>query len=138
MIESITGLLVGVASIFLAKRFNGEHWMYAASLVALPAIYCLFALYAGEGATGLKELMVGIPFLLGGLLFAFISLPMSGYVVGGLWLLHGMYDLTHELFFTNPGAPDWYPVFCASVDFVIGFYVLWLCVHLKKSDLRAT
>ncbi|QZP31516.1 DUF6010 family protein [Pseudomonas sp. DR48] len=138
MIEGITGLLVGVASIFLAKQLSGERWMYAACLVTLPAIYCLFALYAGDRATGLKELMVGIPFLLGGLLFAFASLPTSGYVVGGLWLLHGMYDMTHELFFTNPGAPDWYPVFCASVDFVIGFYVLWLGIRLKKTDLRTT
>jgi len=138
VIEGMVGLLVGVLAIVLAKRFQVERWMYSASLVALPGIYCLFALYAGEQATGFKELMVGIPFLIGGILFALVNVRKSACIVGGLWLLHGVYDLTHELFFTNPGAPDWYPIFCASVDFVIGSYVLWLCVRLKNPELRAT
>lgn len=138
MFEAMAGLLVGALAIMIAKLAKGESWMYSVCLIALPGIYCLFALYAGDPATGMKELMMGIPFLVAGFLFALICLPVSAYVIGGLWLLHAVYDLTHDMFFTNPGAPEWYPVFCASVDFVIGLYVLWLCMSLKKPELHTT
>lgn len=138
MIEAITGLLVGVLAIALARMAKGERWMYSVSLIALPSIYCLFALYAGEQTVGVKELMFGLPFFFAAIVFAFTSLPKSSGIVGVLWILHGAYDLTHHLFFTNPGAPAWYPVFCASVDAVIGCYLLWLCARLNRTRLHAT
>jgi len=138
MIEAITGLLVGVLAIAVAKIAKGERWMYSVSLITLPSIYCLFALYAGERSVGVRELIVGAPFFFAGILFAFVSLPVSSGIVGALWVLHGAYDLSHQMFFTNPGAPAWYPVFCACVDFVIGFFLLWLWARLRRLRSQAT
>ena len=70
------------------------------------------------------------------LLFVIASARLSAIAVGGLWILHGLYDLTHGLFFTNPGIPGWYPVFCFSVDVVVGAYVLWLSRHIPEANLR--
>ncbi len=132
MIAGICGLLFAVFAILFARRVHGEHWLYAITLVALPGIYSFFAFYAGEATVGFDELIFGIPFIAGGLLLVLSSTPQTLMVIGALWILHALYDLTHEWFFINPAAPGWYPMFCASVDFVIGLYVLRLAIKAKK------
>jgi len=99
-------------------------------------LYAFFALHAGEQAVGVKEMIYGIPFVVVGLVFAFLSVPHSALVVGAFWMLHGLYDLTHSQLFTNAGVPSWYPVFCFSVDVVIGAYLLWLSRRISNANLR--
>ncbi len=110
--------------------------MYSLGLLTLPSLYASFALHAGEQALGVKEMIYGIPFIVAGLVFVFVSVRLSAAVVGVFWILHGLYDLAHNQFFTNPGAPGWYPVFCFSVDVVVGGYVLWLSHRIPDANLR--
>ena len=130
------GLVVGIASVVGARRIGGERWMYSATLLLLPIIYIGFALVDGDGSIGVKELLVGLPWILGGLAALFLSLPRTAILVGGLWILHGVFDVAHDQFFTNPGVPDWYPAACAGTDLVIGGYLLWLATRLQSADLR--
>ena len=65
----------------------------------------------------------GVPYVVAGLVFAFVSFRRSAVVVGVLWLLHGLYDLVHGQVITNIGVPGWYPIFCFVVDAVIGAYL---------------
>jgi len=83
-----------------------------------------------------KEMIYGIPFFVAGLVFATVSVRYSAVVVGGLWILHGLYDLTHSQLITNAGVPGWYPVWCFSVDVVIGAYLLWLSRRIANANLR--
>ena len=136
MIEALIGVAVGVLTIVLARFIRGQRWLYSIGLLTLPGLYALFALHAGEQAVGVKEMIVGIPFVVVGLVFAFVSVRKSAVVVGAFWILHAVYDLTHSLFFTNPGVPGWYPVFCFSVDIVVGAYLLWLSRRLPHANLR--
>ena len=136
MIEALIGVAVGVLTIVLARVIHGQHWVYAIGLLTLPSLYASFALHAGEQAVGVKEMIYGIPFLIGGLVFAFASVRHSATVVGALWILHGLYDLAHGQLFTNPGVPAWYPVFCFLVDVVVGAYVLWLSRRIPNANLR--
>jgi hypothetical protein len=99
-------------------------------------LYAFFALQAGERAVGVKELIYGIPFIAAGLAFAFVSVRQSAVVVGAFWILHGLYDLTHSRLITNAGVPGWYPVWCFSVDVVIGAYLLWLSRRIPEANLR--
>jgi hypothetical protein len=99
-------------------------------------LYAFFALLAGEQAVGVKEMIYGGPFVVAGLVFTFVSVRQSAVVVGAFWILHGLYDLTHGQFFTNAGVPGWYPVFCFSVDAVIGAYLLWLSRRISNANLR--
>lgn len=132
----LVGLIVGVLGIASARHFKGESWIYSSTLIILPIIYVGFALYDGDGSIGVKEILVGLPWLLGGLATLFFSLPKSAILVGGLWILHGIFDLAHDQLFTNPGVPDWYPVACAGTDIVIGLYLLWLAPRLQQANLR--
>jgi hypothetical protein len=136
VIEALIGAAVGVLTIVTARWMRGERWLYAVGLVTLPSIYASFALRAGEPAVGLKEMICGLPYVVAGLVFAFVGVRQSAVIVGALWLLHGVYDLAHDRFVTNVGVPGWYPIWCCVVDVVIGAYLLWLSRRLPDADLR--
>ena len=136
MIEALVGAAVGVLTIVLARIIRGQRWLYSIGLLVLPSLYALFALRAGEQAVGVEEMIYGIPFVVAGLVFAFVSVRQSAVVVGAFWLLHGLYDLAHGRLLTNSGVPDWYPVWCCAVDVVIGAYLLWLSRRVPDANLR--
>ena len=136
MIAAFIGVALGILVILLARTIRGERWMYSIGLLTLPSLYALFALRAGDPAVGLEEMIYGLPFLVVGLVFAFVNLRLSAVVVGSFWILHGVYDLVHDQFVSNAGVPDWYPAFCFCVDVVIGVYLLWLSRRLPDADLR--
>lgn len=138
MIEALCGVAVGLLTIITARLIRGQHWVYSLGLLTLPSLYAFFALQVGEQALAAKEMIYGIPFVVAGLVFTFVSLRQSAIVVGALWILHGVYDLTHARLFTNPGVPGWYPVWCFSVDVVIGAYLLWLSRRFTDANLRRT
>ena len=110
--------------------------MYAIGLLVLPGLYTLFALKSGEQAVVGKELIYGSPFVVAGLVFAFASVRNSAVVVGAFWILHALYDLSHAQFFTNAGVPIWYPIFCFSVDVIVGAYLLWMSRRISNANLR--
>ena len=136
MIEAFAGVAVGVLTIVTARIIRGQRWLYSLGLLTLPSLYAFFALRAGDQAVGIKEMIYGLPYFIAGLVFAFVSVRQSAIVVGAFWILHGVYDLTHSQFITNPGVPVWYPVFCFSVDVVIGAYLLWLSNRISNANLR--
>ena len=138
MLGALIGAAVGVLTIVAARLIRGQHWVYSLGLLTLPSLYAFFALQAGEQALSAKEMIYGIPFIVAGLLFTFVSIRQSAVLVGALWILHGVYDLTHSRLFTNPGVPNWYPVWCFSVDVVIGAYLLWLSRRILDANLRRT
>jgi hypothetical protein len=136
VMEALIGAAVGVLTIVFARFIRGERWLYSLGLLTLPGIYASFALQAGEHAVGVKEIIYGVPFVVAGLLFAFVSVRQSAVVVGVFWLLHGLYDLVHSQLITNTGVPGWYPVWCFMVDVVIGSYLLWLSRRVADANLR--
>jgi hypothetical protein len=136
VLEAFLGVAAGVLTIVLARVIRGQHWLYSLGLLTLPSLYAFFALRAGEPAVGVKEMIYGIPFVAVGLVFALVSVRRSAVGVGAFWILHGLYDLTHSRLITNAGVPGWYPVWCFSVDVVIGAYLLWLSGRVPDANLR--
>ena len=107
MIEALIGAAVGVLTIVFARFIRGERWLYSLGLLTLPGIYAFFALQAGEQAVGVKEIIYGVPYIVAGLVFAFVSVRQSAVVVGVFWLLPGLYDMGHSQLITNRGVPRW-------------------------------
>jgi hypothetical protein len=136
MIAALIGAAVGVLVVVFARIIRGERWLYALGLLTLPGLYASFALRAGEQAVGVKEMIYGVPYVVVGLVLAFVSVRKSAVVVGVFWLLHGLYDLVHSQLITNPGVPRGYPIFCFVVDVVIGAYLLWLSRRIPEANLR--
>ena len=136
MTWALIGAAVGVLTIVIARVIRGERWLYSLGLLVLPGLYTCFALRTGETAVVVKEMLYGVPYVVAGLVFAFVSVRQSAVLVGALWLLHGLYDLVHSQLFTNPGVPGWYPIFCFVVDAVVGAYLLWLSRRVPDANLR--
>ena len=136
MIAALVGATIGVLTILLARFIRGERWLYSLGLLTLPGLYAFFALQAGEQAVAVREMIYGIPYVVAGIAFAFVSVRQSAVVVGVLWLLHGLFDLVHGRLITNTGVPGWYPIWCFMVDVVIGSYLLWLSRRLADAGLR--
>lgn len=136
VIEVLVGILLGIATIVLARKINGESWAYSAIVISLPLIYVVFALFAGDYSVAVMELLLGAPFIIGGVVCLIFRLPMSAIIIGILWVAHGVFDLMHNQLFVNPGVPEWYPFFCAAVDVVIGGYVIWLASRLRNANLH--
>jgi hypothetical protein len=132
LIAALIGVALGIVVILFARTIRGEGWLYSIGLLTLPSLYAFFALRVGDQTVGLNEMIYGIPFLAAGLIFAFVSVRQSAVVIGSLWILHALYDVTHDQFITNPGVPRWYPAFCFCVDVVIGAYLLWLSRRVAK------
>ena len=128
MIEALAGLLSAAALIAIGRALRAERWLYALSLLVLPLLYAGFALLAEAPAIAGHEMIVGLPYWLGGIALALLGRrhPVAvTAVVAVLWLLHGGYDAIHPQLFDNPGVPGWYPLYCASVDVAVGLYLGW-------------
>jgi hypothetical protein len=132
MIGLLLGIAFGAAAIYLVRRLDSEPWMYAYALLVLPIVYVMFALTDGSGDVAGKELLVGLPWIIAGIVLLWFKVPYATAIVGTFWLLHAAYDVAHDELFTNPGVPDWYPLACLTTDVVIGGYLLFLALREKR------
>jgi hypothetical protein len=104
VIEALIGAAVGVLTIVSARFIRGERWLYSLGLLTLPSLYACFALRAGEQAVSVKEMIYGVPFLVAGLVFAFVSVRKSAVVVGGLPPI--LWTPNTEGSFPRKGSPE--------------------------------
>lgn len=86
VIEAIVGAAVGALTIVSARITRGQRWLYSLGLLTLPSLYAFFALQACEQAVGVKEMIDGIPCVVAGLVFAFVSVRQSAVVGGAFWI----------------------------------------------------
>jgi hypothetical protein len=136
MTAALFGIAFGVFSVVFIRFVNAERWLYTLGLLCLPAIYLVFALYAGHNQSVVLELAWGAPYIFAGILIALGNLRVSTLLIAVFWLLHGVYDLLHDSLFNNPGVPIWYPALCAGADLVIGSYLLFLSRRLPTLAFR--
>jgi hypothetical protein len=47
---------------------------------------------------------------------------------------HGVFNLTHGIYFANAGAPMWWPRFCLTYEVTAAAYLAWL---LRANRIRA-
>ena len=138
---NIYALAVGIASAFvvvlLFKAWGLENtkWAYPVLLAEFPVNYWAFAIYGSDSAALLKELAVGLAFLA----VAYIAYKVKSLVALLLlsfgYVMHAAYDVSHNFFFVNAGAPTWWPEFCASVDVLIGAYIAYLAFSFRKKPV---
>jgi hypothetical protein len=98
-------------------------------LVVIASYYVLFAVVGGSSHALIGELVIAVVFstvaILGALFFP--------TVVGIGILAHGLFDLAHDSIIENPGVPAWWPAFCASIDVLLGLWVIILRSRLTSS-----
>ncbi|HYC68414.1 hypothetical protein [Brevundimonas sp.] len=127
---------VGLAlAVSLMGRWVGldrDRAFYPVILIVSASYYALFAAMAGATPVLGAETAMFAVFLIAGL----VGFRSSLWVVVAGLLGHGLFDLGHELLVTNPGAPDWWRMFCLGYDVAAAACLAWLLTRPNASAAR--
>ena len=138
MSPNVMGVVIGLVfilpTIYLFRKKNIERQMWPFFLITLPIYYLLFGLIVLDIEVMIKEMIYGIPFILSGMIVWRIKSVAGLRWIAFGWLIHGLYDYFHDIFFVNPGVFAWYPAFCACVDIVVGVYLLTQGPRMLKTQ----
>ena len=94
-----------------------------------PVIYGLILtgigfLYPGFTWSDTKALIITCVQAVFFLFMAWYGIKKSLYILGAGYFLHGIWDLAYNLFPGSNLIPPHYDLFCLSIDFTIGAYLL--------------
>jgi hypothetical protein len=129
----LSGILVSIVIIlyFKKKRLEKSKYIYSLLLFSFPLYYFLFAIYDFDFETLSLELLGGGLFFVLALLALTLNVFYKFALLSVGYVLHGVYDITHNLFFINKGTPTWWPEFCGAIDIIIGLYLLKLALAYR-------
>ena len=122
--EALVAIVVALLFIAWCRRTR-EQAIFTSALFLMPLIYIAFALYGDTRAVALTELAWAAPICLIALSPRLLSNERAWHVLAIGWLLHGIYDIYHDMLFINHGIPLWYPVLCGVFDFVVSVYLFY-------------
>jgi len=123
----ISGLLV-ILIVYLLKGFDKQN-IYGLILSGIAFIYVGFT---WSDTTALIVSCVQAVFFL---LIAAYGSKNDLYVLAGGYFLHGMWDLVYNLFPGSSLIPPHYDLFCLSIDFTIGLYLIIIRYRKGKGGL---
>ena len=123
-------LAVGIAALAKFTRFDEDRSFYSTVLVIIASYYVLFAVLSGSGGALLWELIIAV---------AFSTVAITGALflptlVGTGIVAHGLFDIVHDVLIENSGVPAWWPSFCASIDVLLGIWVIILTRNRFRSS----
>jgi hypothetical protein len=132
MISFIVGLSSGlflIALFILLKKYD-KQLVYGLILTGIGF------LYVGFTWSDLPSLIVTCIQAVVFLTLAYYGVKKSMYILALGFFLHGIWDLVYNVF-DQPGLiPPQYDVFCLTIDFVIGIYLLVLARQSGSSIKR--
>ena len=133
MIPVIIGISSGLIIIILfviLKQFD-KRVVYGLILTGIGF------LYVGFTWTDLQALIVNSAQAVFFLLIAYYGVKKSLYILAAGYFLHGSWDLVYSLFPGSNLIPPHYDLFCLSIDFTIGFYILAIKYRtLKMASIK--
>lgn len=124
----LLGIVVGIFS--TAVGLDRDRALYPAILVVIASYYGLYAVLGGSNTTIVLEVLTGLVFVA----IAAVGFRANLWIVAAGTVGHGVFDIFHHLIIDNPGLPRWWPMFCMSIDIVLGIY---LAVMLWRNRISA-
>ena len=128
MLPVIIGVSLAVVMGIFARitKFDRDRSFYAVVLIVIATYYVLFACMANEAI--IEEVLAASVFLA----IAVAGVYFRPLLLGVGIILHGVFDLFHGAIISNSGVPIWWPAFCASIDVVLGVWVIYLTRSQKR------
>ena len=126
--------LVGACLAFAVGIFatmvglDRDRAFYPTVAIVIAALYSLFAAIGGSTRALIVEAIVGVGFIA----LAVVGFRKSLWVVAAVLALHGVFDLVHGSFISNPGVPRWWPAFCLTYDVAAAGYLAWLIISRRS------
>ncbi|MEQ1677190.1 MAG: DUF6010 family protein [Chitinophagaceae bacterium] len=119
-----TGVLLIIALVML-KRID-KQLFYGLVLTGIGF------LYVGFTWTDLESLIINSIQAVVFVLLAYYGIQRSIYILAIGYFLHGTWDLAYDLLGQPDLLPPHYDLFCLSVDFTIGIYLLILARNVRS------
>lgn len=125
--EYTVGIVLGIGIGIFATvvGLDGDRALYPTALIVIASYYCLFAVVGGSNPALVRELVVAAVFIV----IAAVGFRINLWLVAAGIVGHGVFDFFHHLVIDNPGLPTWWPMFCMSIDIVIGAYLALMLVR---------
>ena len=116
-IIGISGGLLIILLFVILKKFD-KRVIYGLILTGIGF------LYVGFVWTDLQNLIINSAQAVLFVFIAYYGMQKSIYVLAVGFFLHGIWDITYSLFRDPALIPPHYDLFCLSIDFVMGIYIL--------------
>jgi hypothetical protein len=132
MLPLLLGILFALAVGVFGTRIgmDRDRAFYPTIMIVIAFLYVLFAVMGGSTHALTLELIVCAAFATA----ATVGFKKSLWIVVAALAGHGLMDLVHGRFISNPGVPSWWPGWCGAYDVAAAAYLAWL---LKSGRLRA-
>lgn len=127
-IGAVLALAVGLSA--TASGLDRDRAFYPTVTVVIASYYVLFAVMGGSTQALVLETVAAA---------VFVALAGAGFR-SSLWIVvvalaaHGVFDLVHSRFMSNPGVPGFWPAFCLAYDVMAAAGLAWL---LRAGRIRA-
>jgi hypothetical protein len=129
--EYAVGIILGLAVCGLGTvaGFERDRSFYPVIMIVVASYYALFAVLGGD----VPALYVEVAIAIGFLALAVIGFRSNLWLVAAALAGHASLDLVHGDVVANAGVPQWWPMFCASIDVFMAAYLAWR-LSLKRID----
>ena len=128
LVGALLALAVGLLA--WASGLDRDRAFYPTVLIVVASYYSLFAVMGASTRALVLESLVAGAFVAAAILGFRASLWVVVIALGG----HGLFDLGHGAFLSNPGVPGWWPAFCLAYDVTAAGFLAWL---LTRGRIRA-
>jgi uncharacterized membrane protein YgaE (UPF0421/DUF939 family) len=108
-------------------RLDRDRAFYPTVAIVIASLYSLFAAIGGSTRALVVESVVGVGFIA----LAVFGFRTSLWLVAAALALHGVFDLVHGSFISNPGVPHWWPAFCLTYDVAAAGYLALLIISRR-------
>lgn len=120
----MTPALIGISSGLLIILLFGFLKHFDKKVIYGLILSGIGFLYVGFVWADLQALVVNAIQAVVFLLIAYYGVTKSLYILAAGYFLHGSWDLVYHLFQDSNLIPPHYDLFCLSIDFTMGFYLL--------------
>ncbi len=125
----VLGIGIGIFSSVVG--LDRDRALYTVTLVVIASYYGLFAVLGGSTNALFLETIAASVFIV----IAAVGFRTNLWLVAAGTVGHGIFDIFHHLIIENPGLPVWWPMFCMSIDIVLGGYT---ALMLRRKRVAAT
>ena len=128
----VTGVVLALAVSLLARAvgFDRDRAFYPTLTIVIASYYGLFAVVGDS----FKALPAESAVIAGFVLVAALGFKWNLWLLVAALFAHGVFDLVHGRLISNPGVPQWWPMFCLTYDITAAGYLAWL---LSRSRIAA-
>jgi hypothetical protein len=132
----MTAVIIGISSGVLTILLIGILKLLDRSLIYGLILSGIGFLYVGFTWTDYSSLIITAVQAIFFLLIAHYGVKRNPYFLAAGYFLHGLWDLAYDLFQLPNLIPPHYDLFCLSIDFTIGIYLVILSSRLANKRLH--